>query len=152
MALRKHECIELLSQHADKIGFPQMVRLFESASPLDKKECQRQYWNKVNVKTLRQFAESIQNAGSPNLIPSYAVSENDLPETIEEIEYIEENAKEHEEYAEVQIPFLEDNEDNEEVEVSFDWDDEDEDFDFIVDEDEEDLFDLVDDEEDIFEL
>ena len=135
MALRKHECIELLSQHADKIGFPQMVRLFESASPLDKKECQRQYWNKVNVKTLRQFAESIQNAGSPNLIPSYAVSENDLPETIEEIEYVEDEYEEP-------LPITKDDvdaEDDEDTEVSFDWDDEEEDFDFIDDE-EEDLF------------
>ena len=147
MALRKHECIELLSQHADKIGFPQMVRLFESASPLDKKECQRQYWNKVNVKTLRQFAESIQNAGSPNLIPSYAVSENDLPETIEEIEYVEDEYEEP-------LPITKDDvdaEDDEDTEVSFDWDDEEEDFDFIDDE-EEDLFDLVEQEEDIFEL
>ena len=101
------------------------------------------------MKTLRQFAESIQNADSPNLIPSYAVSENDLPETIEEIEYIEHEYEEP-------LPITKDDVDaeDEETEVSFDWDDEDEEdaYDFIVDADEEDLFDLVDDEEDIFEL
>lgn len=152
MALRKHECIELLSQHAEKIGFPHMVRLFESASPLDKKECQRQYWNKVNVKTLRQFVESIQNAGKPDLMPSYAVNENDLPETIEEIEYIEEDEKEYEEPS---LPFLEANEDDEK---EFDWDDDSNDWnnsdEWEQEEDEIDLFDLDEqnEDDDLFEL
>ena len=86
MALRKHECIALLSQMSEKVGFATLVKRFEAVSPLDKAACQQQYWQKVPVGNLRSFVDSLQQQAQPTFASPESLPEKELPDSFEEIE------------------------------------------------------------------
>jgi hypothetical protein len=83
--MKKHDCIEYLDRYSEEKGFDKVYDIFESLFPMDVEDCERAFWAKAPVTTLRKLVRVLKYRSDEMVDLSYA-SEKDMPDNIEELE------------------------------------------------------------------